>query len=156
MTQAPNQFGIKTLFVSTTLAAIALWLILDQRSIAIVLCVSVLPAALTTWLFRRFRSGPKSRPNTRPNTLAYRLTFALRFVSLSLLFFVIYILSAGPAIYLSTTYLMMKPGDSAPELLSAFYEPLNDLNHPDNPCQPAMDWYIIQWQEAAGITRTGS
>lgn len=74
---------------------------------------------------------------------------------LSLFFFVLYFLSVGPAIYLSTTYLMTKPGQSTNEFLLAFYEPLNMLNDPANPLQPAMDWYIIQWQEASGITRTG-
>ncbi|MEL7498289.1 MAG: hypothetical protein AAFN77_11815 [Planctomycetota bacterium] len=75
----------------------------------------------------------------------FRRRFARQFCTLALtpIFFLIYFLSAGPAIYLMQTYLTPNPNDPLQICVFAFYQPL--FSETQNPMNPIVDWYISKW-----------
>ena len=140
-----NQFGLSALFATVCVAALAVSLFLNSRNLFIVFCVSVLPATLTLWFTRKFRNP--QLPNVS------RTKTGLSLIALSVLFLWAYFLSVGPVIFLDAKFVTTKPGDRTPELITQFYMPISMSIHPDNPISDSMDWYILQWEKAAGIER---
>lgn len=141
-----TQFRTAHLLVFMSGAALVVWLFQVWWQMGLLVCVTILPAVVLLWAISQFRGAPREHRISR---------YFVSLVGLSLLFFLLYFLSVGPAMYLDATYLTTRPGDSTPELLGKFYEPLGIFNVPANPLQGAMDWYVRKWEEACGIMRAG-
>ena len=131
-----NQFQISHICVATFTVAVLLALFVVWRTLAILLNVSFVPASLVVLAYCWLRQS------------RFNYIGAAWLVLLSFSFFCIYFLSIGPIIYFQDSLDVLMP------YISAFYQPLEYLNTPANPMQGAMDWYIVQWEQAAGITRS--
>lgn len=145
---ATRQISLTSLFAFTTVAATTIWLAVSWWQLLLLICVSVLPATVLFWIMSKMRRNSERRIVSAKT--------GVWLVVLSVLFFILYFLSAGPAMYVDVTYLSARPGDSTPWWLARFYEPLQIFDSPSNPLRNTMGQYFDAWAEYCGIMRAGT
>ena len=138
-----RQFSLANLLAALTVSVAVCWLYVTWWQLLLLIAISFLPAALVMLLINRMRKESHFFQST-----VLLFLFAGFFLAL-------YVLSGGPMMYVDVTCLTVKGGESNPELLTQFYEPLEILNTPLNPFKSSIDSYYEQWQDYCGIITAG-